>query len=87
MAYRVVYHKRVLKFLQKCDKKSAKTIVAFFDRIKEDLDFSDYDVKPLKGTENSYRLRIGKYRVIFSVHRSELLIKAVDAGSRGDIYK
>ena len=46
--YRVKYHKQVIKFLQKQDKKLAKQIIEFFDLIKIDLDFRNYDVKPKK---------------------------------------
>jgi mRNA interferase RelE/StbE len=44
------------------------------------------NVKPLKGKlVNFHRLRIGKYRVIFSIDNSNFTIIDVDA--RGDVYK
>lgn len=47
------------------------------------------DIKQLQGLDQTvYRLRIGKYRVIFEYIKDEyetLFIK--DIGSRGDIYK
>jgi len=85
--YKVKYHKNVVKFLQKQDKKVVKKIVDFFDEIKKSLDFENYDVKKLKGFENSYRLRISKYRIIFTIKNNELLIEVIKADSIGDIYK
>ena len=85
--YKVKYHKNVVKFLQKHDKKIVKKIIGFFDEIKYDLNFKNYDVKKLKGFENSYRLKISKYRIIFTVKNDELLIKVIKSDSRGDIYK
>jgi mRNA interferase RelE/StbE len=85
--YKVKYHKNVIKFLQKQDKKVVKKIIDFFDEIKVDLDFNNYDVKKLKGFENSFRLRISKFRIIFSVKDNELLIEVIRADSRGDVYK
>ena len=85
--YKVKYHKQVVKFLQKQDKNIVIKIIKFFDEIKIDLDFSNYDVKQLKGFENKYRLRISKYRIIFSIENDELVIEVIKAGSRGDIYK
>ncbi|NPA65645.1 MAG: type II toxin-antitoxin system RelE/ParE family toxin [Epsilonproteobacteria bacterium] len=85
--YRVKYHKQVVKFLQKQDKNVVLKIINFFDEIKIDLDFSNYDVKQLKGFKNKYRLKISKYRIIFNIENDELLIEVIKAGSRGDIYK
>ncbi len=85
--YRVKYHKNVVKFLQKQDKKIVKKIVEVFDILKVDLDFSKFDIKELKGFENIYRLRVSKYRIIFEIKDNELLIEIIKAGSRGDIYK
>jgi len=85
--YRVKYHKNVVKFLQKRDKKIVKKIVEVFDILKVDLDFSKFDIKELKEFENIYRLRVSKYRIIFEIKDNELLIEIIKAGSRGDIYK
>jgi mRNA interferase RelE/StbE len=85
--YKVKYHKNVIKFLQKQDKTIVKKIIGFFDEIKKDLNFKNYDVKKLKGFENSFRLRISKFRIIFTVENNELLIEVIKADSRGDIYK
>lgn len=43
------------------------------------------DIKSLKGTNNEYRLRVGKYRIIYHYENDNLVI--LDIGSRGDIYK
>jgi mRNA interferase RelE/StbE len=85
--YKVKYHKNVIKFLQKQDRSIVKKIIDFFDEVKKDLNFKNYDVKKLKGFENSFRLRISKFRIIFTVENNELLIEVIKADSRGDIYK
>lgn len=43
------------------------------------------DLKPISGEENTYRIRVGKYRILFEVIGKTLLISKV--GSRGDVYK
>jgi len=85
--YKVKYHKNVIKFLQKQDRSIVKKIIDFFDEVKKDLNFKNYDVKKLKGFENSFRLRISKFRIIFTIENNELLIEVIKADSRGDIYK
>ena len=44
------------------------------------------DIKPLKGRTES-RLRVGKYRVLFTEDRENQLYIVTAIGSRGDIYK
>lgn len=43
------------------------------------------DIKPLQGKTGSYRLRIGKYRILY--HYEANTCKIDEVGSRGDIYK
>lgn len=42
--------------------------------------------KKLKG-EDGYRIRIGRYRVIYEIDEKEKTITIVDADHRKDIYK
>lgn len=43
--------------------------------------------RKLSGTEHTFRIRVGDYRVVYSVHRSALVIEAVRVGHRKDIYR
>lgn len=45
------------------------------------------DIKPLEGHINEYRLRIGSFRVIYSIDHNVLIIRILDIVNRGDIYK
>lgn len=65
-------------------------------RIKENLrEMSGYEnpleysqVKPLTGElRGFYRLRIGDYRIIFSLLHEEKIIAVVNITPRGDAYK
>lgn len=44
------------------------------------------DIRELKGKDGIYRLRIGKYRIVYKYKDKDEVIIA-DIGSRGDIYK
>lgn len=44
-------------------------------------------VKRLAGTDELLRLRIGDFRVVFSIEQEELLILIIAIGNRGDIYR
>jgi len=46
------------------------------------------DIKLLEGKQGEYfRMRLGKWRVIFTVDRNIIIVNTLEAGSRGDIYK
>jgi mRNA interferase RelE/StbE len=44
-------------------------------------------VKKLKAMENTYRIRVGEYRVIYEIYDNTLLVTVVKVGHRSDIYK
>jgi mRNA interferase RelE/StbE len=44
------------------------------------------DVKKLRGREG-WRIRVGDYRVIYSIHDEELLILVVTLGHRREVYR
>jgi len=44
-------------------------------------------VKKLQGDDNSYRLRVGDYRVIYEVVDNVLIVTVIKVGHRSDIYK
>ena len=45
------------------------------------------DIKAMKGHTGFYRLRVGDYRVIYTVNNDVLLVQVIEIGNRGDIYK
>jgi len=46
----------------------------------------DGDIVPLRGATGSYRLRVGKWRVIFS-YQDKNVVLIEDIASRGQVYK
>ena len=44
------------------------------------------DIKRLKGHEDLLRLRVGEYRIIYTVDNGALIVYVIDAGNRGQIY-
>ncbi|AHE97273.1 type II toxin-antitoxin system RelE family toxin [Thioalkalivibrio paradoxus] len=51
-----------------------------------DVDTARLDIKALQGRDG-FRLRVGKWRVIYHRDDNAMIILVVDAGSRGDIFK
>jgi mRNA interferase RelE/StbE len=44
------------------------------------------DIKKLKGRIDTYRLRIGNYRILYKIDDAERLITVIRVGVRGSVY-
>ncbi|MBQ6001926.1 MAG: type II toxin-antitoxin system RelE/ParE family toxin [Synergistaceae bacterium] len=80
------YEKSAEKFFAKHEDIRAQ----YIDSLSEWLDNPErVDVKTIRGKRGKYyRMRIGGWRVIFSVvNGNVIVINTILAGSRGDIYK
>lgn len=58
-----------------------------FQRAVDKGDTSAFDIKPLTGHEGMSRLRVGSYRVVYTIDDGELLIWVVAVGDRRDVYR
>lgn len=78
---KITYLKNALKTLEQYDKPTIKRIVNGINKIPKG------DIKKLQGENHPplYRLRVGKYRIIYHIEESGILIVKID--TRGDIYK
>jgi mRNA interferase RelE/StbE len=43
--------------------------------------------KKLAGSDSEYRVRVGDYRIIYSVQDDKLIVLVIDLGHRKDIYR
>lgn len=85
MTFKIKIHKKAMKFIEKQDAVQRKRIITAIYALP-----LIGDVSKVEGYENVYRLRVGDYRVIFSIdliNETFSLINVTDAGNRGDIYK
>ena len=62
------------------DGKTKQRIKSAVDKIPEG------DIKPLKGSETLYRLRVGNIRIVFSYQDNDVVL-VYKIASRGDVYK
>lgn len=86
MSYAIKYAKQVEKFLDKHKDLQPKVLSAL-EQIAQNPFNNTLDIKKLQGEEHKYRLRIGKYRLLYEIIESQILIYAYKAQSRGDMYK
>ncbi|HAN17181.1 MAG TPA: type II toxin-antitoxin system RelE/ParE family toxin [Bacteroidales bacterium] len=43
--------------------------------------------KKLKGSDKDYRVRIGDYRILYSVYDNVLIVEVIKIAHRKDVYK
>ena len=79
----IIYHKSAIKYLKSIEKKTRDGILASIDLLTQYPPVGD--IKPMQGMNGMYRLRCGKYRVIYGFCDGKLEI--IKVGARGDIYK
>jgi mRNA interferase RelE/StbE len=72
--YEVVFLPRAERDLMGIEKNDAMKIISRIANMSNSL---AGDVIKLKGTSKSYRLRVGKYRVLFDMEGNKLLIQRV----------
>lgn len=77
---KIEYTKSAIKTISAMDSQTKQ-------RIKQGIEgIPAGDIKPLQGYQGLYRLRVGKWRVVFSYHaKNTILIEKI--ASRGDVYK
>ena len=80
--YKIVIKKRAKKFIDKLSKNEKKRIVTAIEKLPYGA-----DIKKVQGHEGLMRIRIGDYRIIYTVDNGQLIVIVIDAGNRGDIYK
>ena len=80
------FRKAALKALMKLPADARQRIQEALRQLADDTETDKLDIKALQGRDG-FRLRVGKWRVIYHKDDNAMIILVVDAGSRGDIYK
>src|SRR5262245_34482564 len=85
--YRIRYARQVDKFLGIMSKKDRK----LYDRIQnvlDDLEKNPYLSKKLSGEfKDKHSISVGIYRIVYQIHKHELIIFVIDIDHRKDVYR
>ena len=81
--YRFIIKKPAKKFIDGLPINERRRIVNAIERLPD-----SGDIKPLQGKKNQgvLWLRVGNYRIIYTVDNGRLTVLIIDAGNRGQIY-
>lgn len=77
---RIEYAKAAVKVINGMDRPTKQRIKTAIEKLP------DGDVKPLKGSVGSFRLRVGNWRILFSYKEHDIIL-IEKIGPRGEIYK
>jgi len=73
------------KELKKIDRTEISKILSEIEKLSQEPYPTNH--KKLLGTEHIYRIRVGNYRVIYSVINDELVIEVIRGRHRKEVYK
>lgn len=79
--YEIIIQKKAKKFIDALPKPERIRVVAAIEQLP-----NGSDIKPLKGYDGLLRLRVGSYRIIYTVDHGQLIVYVIDANNRGQIY-
>jgi len=84
--YKIDYSKQARKTLKAMPQNVAGRIMDKVDGLGKDPFAPHPGVKKL-GNQPGYRLRVGDWRVVYTVHEDIVLIAVVRIASRGQVYQ
>jgi len=79
--YRIKRTKTADKFIRKQPPKRQQQLLVAIRKLPH-----TGDIIPLEGHKGVFRLRVGGYRVLFTVDHGVLTVYVIDADNRGDAY-
>lgn len=84
--YNLILSKDAQKFIDKLTPHARQRIRNALLHLAENP-FSSRQVKRLKGMDSMLRLRVGDFRIVYSIEEEKLMILVLSIGNRGDVYK
>jgi len=80
LKYKIVIEKKAVKFIKKQTPEQQKRILKAINNLPNG------DIKSIQGYTGYYRLRVGNYRIIYTIDNEVLTIIVTNIGNRGQIY-
>ncbi|WP_104081572.1 type II toxin-antitoxin system RelE/ParE family toxin [Cryobacterium sp. Y11] len=84
-SFAVEYDPKALKELAKFDKPVVRRVIKAINALGADPRPSG--VRPLVGYPNLWRIRVGEYRVVYTIKDAELVVLALRVAHRSSVYR
>jgi mRNA interferase RelE/StbE len=82
--YALTFRPAALRALRKLDRQTAERIKAATEALKDDP--RPPGSKMLTGAHGVWRIRIGDYRVVYTIDDQRRIVRVAAAGHRRDVY-
>ncbi len=85
MTYTVEFTRKANKALLKLPSEVQQRLVRAAEELEEDP--RPHGTKKLKGEDDLYRIRVGDYRILYTIEDDKLIVLVVRVGHRKDVYQ
>lgn len=87
--YSVVVHRRVHRFLKGIENERQRlAITDAMEKLESyPMSLREMDVATIRGMKKTFRIRVGRYRIIFTVEKDENTVYVTHLDTRKRIYK
>lgn len=85
MAYRVELKPSAASQVRKLERGVQKRILAKLDQLRDNPKPSG--VQKMVGAADLYRVRVGDYRIVYTIVDDQLLVLVLAVGDRKDVYR
>lgn len=86
-SYRVEFKKSARKEFDRLPKKIQGKVVEALTLLAENPFSELLPIKKLKGVDSLYRVRLGDYRLLYTVEQSLLTVIVIKIGNRREVYR
>ena len=84
-SYEIRWRRSAKKELRKLPQEARRRLLKAIERLREDA--RPPGCRKMVGSQSAYRLRVGDYRIVYTILAGELVIEIVRVGSRKDAYR
>ena len=86
--YEIVIHKKFIRKLREMERPSLDKIANLMEILKTDpIPWKNFDIRKIQGEKDMYRVRIGKYRLIYFVDKNTKMIHILKIETREKAYR
>jgi mRNA interferase RelE/StbE len=83
--YRIEWKSSAIKELKRIDKSKVPRIIIAVESLVANP--RPVDVRKLKGSERSFRIRVGDYRIVYEILDDSLVVCIIRIRHRKDVYR
>jgi mRNA interferase RelE/StbE len=83
--YDIELTRDALRALAKLDRPTRRRVQGAIDKLADDP--RPAGMIALRGVTGAYRIRVGDYRIVYTLHDDRLMVVVIDIGHRREIYR